>query len=1028
MAYASLGSAHLILGDFESAIDYYKRYLKIAKEVGDRSGEGEAYWNLGNAHDSLGDYKTAIYYHNRHLEIAKELSDRFGEGAAYCNLGNSYDSLGDYKTAINYHERHLNIARELGDKSEEGTAYGHLGNAQFGLGDSKRAIDYSERHLKIATEVGDRSGEGRAYGNLGNAHSRLGNFKTAMNYYERQLEIAKELGDRSAQGRAYGNIGVTHCSLGDIKKAIDYHKRHLLIAKETGDKSRKGVAYARLGNAHFSLGDFKTAIDYHKRHLKIAEELGNISRVGTAYCNLGSAYDSLGEHNTALNYYERYLKISKELGDRFGEGMAYGNLGLAYSRLGELKTALDYQKLRLKFAKELGDRLGEGLAYCNLGLDHCKLGDFETAMDYNERHLKIAKELADRSGEGTANGNLGVSYLIHGNVKTAIGHHERHLKIAQELGDRSGEGKAYSNLGNAHTILGDFPKAIFYNERGLKISKELGDRSAEGMAYENRGTAHCTMGDFTSAIDYYKRSLKVSEELEDFWGKATLCSLLGTCFKSLGQVSTAIRYYKISVTSLNKMRDSLPIRDEWKISFRDQFQTFYAALWRLILAEGKVTEALFSAEQGRAQALKDLIELKYGFERSNVASVTDKGTVNELLSYLPSNTIFMALGEKELIFWVCQKGKDVELRKKPIHSLDELNTFFHALLLVVEKEIDTRDLFKCEDRSLELARGKGLAVKRSPQDDRQTQQLDLQKSALNTLYDTIIEPIQDLLLGSELIFVPEGPLCLAPFAAFKGPDSKYLCESFKIRLAPSLTCLKMIADCPLDYHRNTGALLVGDPLTELWPLPCAREEVEMIGKILNSTPLIGTQATKDEVLRRLGSVALVHLAAHGNMETGDIALASNEGVKKDILTMRDVLRVQIRARLVVLSCCHSARGEIKAEGVVGIARAFLGAGARSVLVSLWAIDDKATLEFMKNFYQHVVKGRSASEALNQAMNCMRESEEFSAVKFWAPFVLIGDDVKLEFSESKKISQCGGKMPHILFYFYYVLKTLTNVAK
>ena len=116
----------------------------------------------------------------------------------------------------------------------------------------------------------------------------------------------------------------------------------------------------------------------------------------------------------------------------------------------------------------------------------------------------------------------------------------------------------------------------------------------------------------------------------------------------------------------------------------------------------------------------------------------------------------------------------------------------------------------------------------------------------------------------------------------------------------------------------------------------------MIGKMLNSTPLIGTQATKDEVLKRLGSAALVHMAAHGNMETGDIALASNEGVKKDILTMRDVLRVQMRARLVVLSCCHSDRGEIKAEGVVGIARSFLGAGTRSVLVSLWAIDDEAT--------------------------------------------------------------------------------------
>ena len=82
--------------------------------------------------------------------------------------------------------------------------------------------------------------------------------------------------------------------------------------------------------------------------------------------------------------------------------------------------------------------------------------------------------------------------------------------------------------------------------------------------------------------------------------------------------------------------------------------------------------------------------------------------------------------------------------------------------------------------------------------------------------------------------------------------------------------------------------------------------------------------------------------------------------------------------------------------MVGIARAFLGAGARSVLVSLWAIDDKATMEFMKVFYQQLVRGRSASAALNKAMNSMRESDLFSAVKYWAPFVLIGDDVTLEF--------------------------------
>lgn len=98
----------------------------------------------------------------------------------------------------------------------------------------------------------------------------------------------------------------------------------------------------------------------------------------------------------------------------------------------------------------------------------------------------------------------------------------------------------------------------------------------------------------------------------------------------------------------------------------------------------------------------------------------------------------------------------------------------------------------------------------------------------------------------------------------------------------------------------------------------------------------------------------------------------------------------------MLSCCHSAQGEIKAEGVVGIARAFLGAGARSVLVSLWAIDDEATMEFMKHFYGELVKGKKASEALRVAMKCMRESQQFREVKYWAPFVLIGDDVTLEF--------------------------------
>ena len=319
------------------------------------------------------------------------------------------------------------------------------------------------------------------------------------------------------------------------------------------------------------------------------------------------------------------------------------------------------------------------------------------------------------------------------------------------------------------------------------------------------------------------------------------------------------------------------------------------------------------------------------------------------------------------------------------------------------EKIGVRADVNCEDRSLRNRSDKKLAGETSSK--ARSHSSSFETKSLQTFYNVVIDPIRDFLHGDEVVIVPQGPLCLPPYAAFMDLKSKYLCESFRVRLLPSLSSLRLIENCPADWHSKTGALLVGNPWVQgvvhegktLVQLEWAEKEVQMIGEILQTLPLVGKQATKDEVLRRISSVALVHIAAHGKMETGEIALAANAKRQEDyLLTMKDVLKAQIRARLVVLSCCHSARGEVKSEGVVGIAWAFLGAGARSVLVSLWAIDDEATVEFMKFFYQQLVRGRSASEALNKAMKSMRESDRFSAVKYWAPFVLIGDDVTLEF--------------------------------
>ena len=151
-------------------------------------------------------------------------------------------------------------------------------------------------------------------------------------------------------------------------------------------------------------------------------------------------------------------------------------------------------------------------------------------------------------------------------------------------------------------------------------------------------------------------------------------------------------------------------------------------------------------------------------------------------------------------------------------------------------------------------------------------------------------------------------------------------------------------------------------------------------------------------------MGLVHFAAHGNAKRGEIALSpvrSSNKIPKEadyLLTMSDIAKAQLRAKLVVLSCCHSARGQIRAEGVIGIARAFLGSGARSVLVALWAISDRATEQLMCHFYTHL-RGESASESLRQAMKWMR-GNGFSKVCEWAPFMLIGDDVTFEFGKQE----------------------------
>ena len=653
----------------------------------------------------------------------------------------------------------------------------------------------------------------------------------------------------------------------------------------------------------------------------------------------------------------------------------------------------------------MGDKAGEGRSYGNFGNVYHGLGQFQKAMEYHQRHLEIAKEVGDKAGEGRSYGNLGNAYYGQRKFRTAMEYHQRHLEIAKELGDKAGEGRSYGDLGMVHYSLRNFEIAMVYQNRFLEISKGLGDKAGEGMSYCYIGSILLGQKKFRKAIDFYQRHLEICKEVGDKTGEAYSLGSLGISFECLGYSRKAFFYFYSSVELYDDIRASLQLNDQWKISYRNQHQSAYKGLWRINFNQGKVIKALFAAEKGRAQALRDLMDTRYqpeGILRNSGSCVS--------LSSVPSNTVFMALSAAYVYFWVFLSKDNIQTRKVHVNNYkyeDELEFFIKQQCKTFLKEIG-RVAVSCENPSPGSPEEKEVANDVIRVDVRGSQ-----SRALEKLHNIIVTPIADLIESNELTIVPEGSFCLVPYAALEDSRSSYLSDSFSIRVLPSLTTLQLIHDCPAEFHMKRGALLVGDPCFKhiiyqeglLAQLPGARKEVQMIGRILNHTPLIGEMATKEKVLERMSSVALVHIAAHSKFETGEVILAANTTRKnsqpeeKDyVMTMKDVLEAGLRARLVVLSCCHSGRGEVMAEGVVGIARAFLGAGARSVVVALWGIDDEGTLEFMSFFYDELARGKKASEALQQAMKCMREGEMFKEVQFWAPFVLIGDDVSLDCKE------------------------------
>ena len=693
--------------------------------------------------------------------------------------------------------------------------------------------------------------------------------------------------------------------------------------------------------------------------------------------SIGNVYLANGQYAASISRYEESLEMRQEVNDTTGTSITYNNLSCAYYCLGRYEIAIQYQEQACQRIQSTEARKLLSVSYNNLGGLYQALGKYQLSLVNYIKGLNIRKELGDTAGECRAYKEISSVYDALGQLRESQLYYEKANKLERLFSNKP---KQAANSG----------QWIAHGEKGLEVIEDIGVRKSERLILYKISLSHMSRVKFYSASD---------------------------------QLVGEIERHEIS-------RE--PLTEEHKLQLDEQSLLLYKTLALRQIGCEDFADALLTLENSRARVLVELLNLKK--DNNPGVSATTLHSLNATFSFIAKrgeNLLFIATLQDSICLWFINRLGNLTFKSYVVPEDLKLNFSLINFLRTGFERTEARALASDDsaDKETKCQPSSKMPVKGSVSVKMVSELLacPAEDDELSFLHQVIFGVVKELPDDEEIIFVPEGAIFRCPFALLRNSNDDYLADKVRMRVIPSITTLKILQDLPTEYHSNVGALLVGDPfvpeieykgnvLTTLPPLPHALKEVELIGNLLGEQEscLTGKEATKKEVLRRIPEVSLLHFAAHGSEEDGAIALAADDQdictKESCILSANDIAKVNVRAKLVVLSICHGAVGRIwNAEGVVGMVRAFLVSGARSVLAPLWAIDDEATHAFMESFYKHLIDhNMSASRALHQTMRDMRNSDKFSEERHWAPFILYGDDVTIDWNKTTNNYSATGK--------------------
>ena len=606
----------------------------------------------------------------------------------------------------------------------------------------------------------------------------------------------------------------------------------------------------------------------------------------------------------------------------------------------------------------------------------------------------------------------GLYYSQYGDRQRALDYETRAMVVAQASGNRRIEGWSYVDYALVVNFVGDKKKAIEYSDRGLPMLREAGDRAGEAAALDNLGRAYLQTGEGAKAIRYFEESLRIYEEIQDrhrgegFDRAALVASEKArarSLLEMLGESDVEIRH-GVDAALLARERQL-----EQLISAKAENQV------RLLSREHTAADAAAAAKE--LDGLTTELEQVQGRIRQTNPQYTalmqpvPLDIKNIQAKVLDTDTVMMeyALGTKNSFLWVVTPSS-VDVFELPSRSeIESTARHVYDLLTARNRKIENESPTARATRIRKADEAFGPAATKA--------------SAM------LLGPSASRIAGKRLLIVAGGVLQYLPFASLPEPDNSAvpLMVNHEVITAPSASVIAILRQESAGRKPSDKAVaILADPVfsagdarivtrearrsaddlggQQFVRLRFSRTEAEEIARLAApgaTLKALDFDASRDTALKpELGQYRILHFATHSllNNEHPELSgvvlsLVDRDGRPQNgFLRLYDIYNLRLTSELVVLSACQTALGgEIKGEGLIGLTRGFLYAGAPRVVATLWEIDDRTTAELMKRFYEGVLgRGERPAAALRSAQIAMWKNRGWDAPYYWAAFTIQGE--------------------------------------